>query len=101
MSERELFLDAFAGAIVTGHRQKRWKPNLPRIAALGELLGFTAVELEPPNGAAFIKVMERIAALAATLPSQSRKSRRNAERTAERSFGPAGDLAPNFMTPTF
>jgi hypothetical protein len=93
-SEFDIFLDAIAFVIVSVNRQKKWKANLPRIAAVGESLGVTQPDLEP-GGKYFDEICHRIAKLG--LETGGHDVAAGAELLAETWFGPAGELAPNFM----
>jgi hypothetical protein len=79
--------------------QCEWAANLPRIADVSEELGFTNAELLP-GGSVCQEILERVRALGANLPKLTGKARRDAEKAAEKNFGPQGQFENSMVVST-
>jgi hypothetical protein len=90
------FMNCMAGAMVCASRQPLWRLRLEHISAVAEKLGIISSDLEPPDGRVYAEIMRRVSILSSTT-ANGHNPRRDALRTAQESFGPAGSLAPNFM----
>jgi hypothetical protein len=92
MDNIETLIDCIAGAIVAAHASGgRWKLNLPRIAAVGDVLGVLPHEIDE-GGMHFAAISDRVVALSMMVPTPEA-----AHDTAESLFGPNGTLAPGFV----
>jgi hypothetical protein len=87
-----VFIDCVAGCIVieriTGGK---WRLNMPRVAAVGETLGIAPEDLDQ-GGKHYDDLMARESFFGLTIATK-----RDARLTAEKLFGPKGELAPDFL----
>jgi hypothetical protein len=96
MNDREMLYDAIAAVIVIDGYTKRWKADWLAISMTAAAHGVELKDFEP-GSAMQNDILMRMAKFkldamgGLVTPS-------NAEETAERAFGPEGEVAPGFMS---